>query len=133
MVGSGSVALTPGCSSVLEDSGPFDFGIVNWREREYSAELRLRKNNEEELIDGRFDIAANGPDQERPPGIYLQDVTRVKNEDVINARVILNGEIFRGRYKVTCNRRKRSENNFFLYIRSDETSEIEFGGSECGV
>lgn len=132
-VGCGSVASTAGCSSILEDSGPFHFGITNWREREYAAQLSLRKNDEEDLIDGRFDIAANGPDYEEPPGIYLQDVTRVKNEDTINARVVLDDESYRGSYEVTCNQREGSENNFFLYIRSAETSEIEFGGSECGV
>lgn len=132
-VGSGSVALTAGCSSILEDPGPFHFGITNWREQEYTAELTLRKNDEEKLIDGRFDIAANGPDHEKPPGIYLKGVTRVKNEDAIDAQVILDGEPYRGRYEVTCNRREGSENNFFSYIHSGETSKIKFGGSEWGV
>lgn len=132
-MGSGSVALTAGCSSILEEPGPFHFGITNWREREYTAELTLRKNDENELLDGRFDIAANSPDQNNPPGIYLEGVTEVKNEDAINARVILDGEVYRGRYEVTCNRREGSENNFFLYIHTGETSKIEFSGSECGV
>jgi hypothetical protein len=131
-VGSGSLASTAGCSSLLEDPGPFDFGITNWRERAYTAELTLEKSDET-LVDGRFDIAANGPDHGEPPGIYLQDVTRVKNGDVIDARVRLGGEAYRGSYEVTCNRREGSENNFFLYIHSPDGGEIEFGGSECGV
>ncbi|MFC7116551.1 hypothetical protein ACFQH2_18580 [Natronoarchaeum sp. GCM10025703] len=132
--GSGSVAVTAGCSSILEDAGPFHFGITNWREREYTAELTLRKNDEEKLIDGRVDIAANGPDHEDPPGVHLQEVTQVKNGDAINARVILDGETYRGRYEVTCNQRESSKNNFFLYIHSSESEMgIEFGGSECGV
>jgi hypothetical protein len=131
-VGSGGVGLVAGCSTVLEDPEPFDFGITNWRERAYTAELKLEKGDET-LVDGRFDIAANGPDHGEPPGIYLQDVTRVKNGDVIDARVRLGGEAYRGSYEVTCNRREGSENNFFLYIHSPDGGEIEFGGSECGV
>ncbi|QLD85574.1 hypothetical protein HWV23_07495 [Natronomonas halophila] len=132
-VGSGSLALTAGCSSLLEDPGAFHFGITNWRERTYTADLTLHKNAEETLIDGRFDIAANGPDRDDPPGVYLESVTQVKNGDVIDARVRLDGEEYRGSYEVTCNRREGSENNFFLYIHSPGGGDIEFGGSECGV
>ncbi|WP_435095081.1 hypothetical protein [Halorubrum sp. N11] len=67
-MGSGSIVLTAGCSSILEARNPFHFGITNWQEREYTAELRLRKNDEEKLINGRFDIAANRPDYEQPRG-----------------------------------------------------------------
>jgi hypothetical protein len=130
--GSGSLALAAGCSSVLEASGPFHFGITNWRQRAYTADLTL-ETGEETLVDGRFDIAANGPDREDPPGIYLQGVTQVKNGDVVAAEVVLDGETHRGRYEVTCNRREGSENDFFLYIRSPEAGPIEFSGSRCGV
>lgn len=132
-MGSGSIVVTAGCSSVLEAQNPFHFGITNWQKRKYTAELRLRKNDEEELIDGRFDIAANSSDYEDPPGIYLEGVAQVKDGDIIDTRVILEDEAYRGRYEVTCNKRERSENNFFLYIHSSETDEIEFGGSECEV
>ncbi|WP_336135137.1 hypothetical protein [Natronomonas amylolytica] len=132
-VGSGGFALTAGCSSLLEDPGPFHFGITNWRERTYTAELLLQKNDDEELVNGRFDIAANGPDRDDPPGVYLEIITQVKNRDIIDARVRLDGEEYRGSYEVTCNRREGSENNFFLYIHSPDGGDIEFGGSECGV
>lgn len=131
-VGSAGVALAAGCSAIFEDAGPFHFGITNWRERTYRAELLLEKNGET-VVDGRFDIAANGPAHEEPPGIYLQDVARVTNGDDINARVVLDGDTYRGHYEVTCNRRDGSRNNFFLYIRSGEPGEITFSGSECGV
>ncbi|UIP00721.1 hypothetical protein Hbl1158_05020 [Halobaculum sp. CBA1158] len=129
----GGLVSTAGCSGVSEDPGPFDFGITNWRRREYTAEVLLRKNEDVELIDGRFDIAANEPDREDPPGIYLRDVTRVRNGDVIDARVALDGEPYRGRYEVTCNRTADFENDFFLRIRSGDAGRIEFSGSECGV
>lgn len=142
IVGSGSAVLTAGCSSVLEDAGRFHFGITNWREQSYTANLILRKNSEEELINGQFDIASNNPAEEDPAVIHLQDVAKVKNGDVVTAQVTLNGETYRGSYEVTCNRRDASdyttsdpnvpENNFFLYIHSGESGEIEYGGSECG-
>jgi hypothetical protein len=131
-VGSGTLVLTTGCSAVLEEPGPFDFGIINWRQRAYAAEVVLRKNDGEKLVDGRFDIAANGPDREDPPGIYLRDVTRVRNGDTVDARVVLDGETFRGSYEVTCNRTDGFGNDFFLRIYSGEPSEIDFSGSECG-
>lgn len=141
-VGSGSFALTAGCSSVLEEPGSFHFGITNWRDQAYTTELTLQKNGETELIQGQFDIASNNPDNEDPAILYLQDIATVKNEDMIDARVTLDGETYRGSYEVTCNRRSSSdyntdgydgpENNFFLYIHSGEHGEIEFGGSGCG-
>ncbi len=141
ILGAGSAVLTAGCSSVLEESGPFHFGITNWREQAYTAELILHKNSEE-VISGQFDIASNNIDDEDPAAIYLQGVTEVKNGDVINAQVTLDGETYRGSYEVTCNRRDASdytasdphvpENNFFLYIHSGDPGEIEYGGSECG-
>lgn len=131
-VAGGSMGSMAGCSSIFEESGPFHFGITNWRETEYTAEVKLTKNDDEELINGRFDITGNDPTREEPPGIYLESVTTVKNGDTINARVILNGETYRGNYEVTCNQRDNSANNFFLYIHSGD-GEIEFGGSRCGV
>lgn len=131
-VASGSLVLTAGCTAVLEDPGSFDFGISNWRERDFTAELVLRKNETEALVDGRFDIAANNPDREDAPGIYLEDITQVRNGDTIGAQVTLDGETYRGTYEVTCNQVEDFDNDYFLRIYSGDPGEISFAGSKCG-
>jgi hypothetical protein len=130
--GCGRLALTAGCSSIFEEPGAFRFGITNWRERAWAAEATLHRSDEE-LLDGRFHIAANDRDGGDPPHVYVRKLAEVTNGDVIDATVRLDGEEYRGRYEVTCNERDGAENNFFLYIHSGDDGEIEFGGSECGA
>lgn len=126
----GSSLLAAGCVSLREDPGPFDFGISNWRDRQYTADFVLRKNDAR-LLDGRVDVPAKRPSDEGPVGVLLEDVTRVTDGDVIEARINLSGSEFEGRYEVSCNRRERAENNFFFRIYSDEDRGMEFEGSEC--
>lgn len=122
--------LGSGCVTLGEDAGPLTFGISNWRNRRYMADVRLRKGDDA-ILDGRFDIPAKQPTDEDPVGVLLEDIVRVTNGDTVEARVQLDGDEFTGRYEVSCNQSENAENNFFFRIYSSEDRGMEFTGSEC--
>jgi hypothetical protein len=131
----GGVPLVAGCGSIGEDPGPFNFAIVNRRERSYHVEFTLWDDADEIIVDGAVTIAA------KPPGddytvLQFDDLTRVTNGDTIDVRIRTAGTTFEATYEVTCNQSATAENNFFVRFRHlnapTETEEgIEFSGSEC--
>lgn len=133
-VASGGALLTAGCTSIREDPGPFNFGIVNRREQEYHAEFTVWDDADEVVIDGFVDIPARPPADEERAELFFDDLLSVTNGDRIDVRIGIDDETFEETYEVTCNRSENAENNLFFHIRHPEapTSEkMEFSGSEC--
>lgn len=123
--------VTAGCVSLGEESDPFTFGITNWRDQRYRADVVLRENGDSDLLDARVNIPAHQQTDENPPGILIRDLTSVTDGDIINARVSINKTEFETRYKITCTHSENAENNLFFRIFSDEDCEMQFSGSEC--
>ena len=109
--------LTAGCTSFRAASEPFTFGITNWRDRRYTAEVLLRKNDDRVLFDARVDVPAHRPSDEDPRGLLIRDLTTVSDGDVTDDRVDVDGRAFETAYDITCSR--------------NEDREMEFAGSEC--
>ena len=130
LTGTGGLVLA-GCASLGEESDPFTFGITNWRNQRYLADIVLRENDESVLLDARVNIPAHQPTNEDPPGILIRDLTSVTDGDVINARVSIDEAEFETRYEVTCTHSENAENNLFFRIFSNEDREMQFSGSEC--
>lgn len=124
-------AVTAGCASLRAGSEPFTFGISNWRDRSYTADVVLRKNDERTLFDARVDVPARRPTDDEPPGILVRDLTAVSDGDVVDARVDVDGREFETAYEITCSHSGNAENNLFFRIFSDEEREMRFDGSEC--
>lgn len=129
-VGSG-VLLTAGCSSLAAESEPFNFGITNWRDRRYTADVRLEENEETVLLDARVDVPAQREQDDEPPGALFRDLTDVSNGDIIDATVIIADTELETQYEVTCSTSENAENNLFLRIFSNEDRGMQFRGSEC--
>ncbi len=132
----GGALLTAGCTAIGEAPGPFNFGIVNRRERPYHVEYTLWDDADEVVIDGSVDIAPRPPDEGEYTVLDFEDLVRVTNGDEIGARIRVAGETFEDTYEVTCNRSENAENNWFFQIRHPDaptTSEtgMEFDGSRC--
>lgn len=134
-----AATFTTGCTSVTEEPGPFNFGIVNRREQAYNVEYTLRDGggDGEVIIDGSADIAARPPDPSERTVLAFEDLVRVTDGDEIHARVQVDGRTFEETYTVTCNQSENAENNWFFQIRHPEAPAdtelgMEFNGSECG-
>lgn len=124
-------AATAGCASLRAASEPFTFGVSNWRDRSYTAEVVLRKNGDRILFDARVDVPAHRPADDDPRGILVRDLTAVSDGDVIDARVDVDGREFETAYEITCSHSENAENNLFFRIFSDEDRGMRFDGSEC--
>jgi hypothetical protein len=133
---SSNALLIAGCTSLGEQPGPFNFAIVNLRERSYAAEFTVRKGADTILLDGDVDIAASPPGDGEKAVLHFDELTQVTNGDVITVRIQIDGETYEETYEVTCNQSETAQNNFFFRIRhpeaptSSETG-MEFAGSEC--
>lgn len=135
-LGTGGMLFTAGCASVGEKPRPFDFAVVNRRERSYHVEFTLWNDADETVVDGAVDIAPRPPADEEYTRMSFDDIARVTNGDSIEARVRTAGETFEETYDVTCNRSGNAENTLVFSIRHPDApdadgSGMEFRGSEC--
>lgn len=120
-----------GCVSLGEDADPLNFGIENWRDERYAADVKLEKNGETIVLDARIDVPAHQNESSDPAGTYIFDVADVENGDSIDARVFIDGEEMKTRYEVSCTAVENVENNLFLRIFSNVDRGMQFSGSEC--
>ena len=100
-LGGGGILLTAGCASVGETPRPFDFAVVNRRERSYHVEFTLWNDADETLVDGAVDIAPRPPGGDEYTRMSVDDIARVTGGDSIEARVRTAGETFEESYAVT--------------------------------
>ena len=129
--GGGGAFFAAGCVSLSDDSDPLTFGIENWRDERYSAEVELEKNEETVVLDASVDVSAHQDESSDPVGAYIFDVTDVANGDVIDATVSIDGDELETRYEVSCTAVDHAENNLFLRIFSNVDRGMQFRGSEC--
>jgi len=129
---SGGILFTAGCTSLREDPGPFNFGVTNWRDQQYFAEIVLR-NDESIFLDVEADIPAHPleEDSEDPKVIIFDDVANVTDGDVIEAQILINGSEYETEYEVTCNSRENAESGLWFRIYSDEDRGMEYQKNEC--
>ena len=127
----GGMVFAAGCISLGGDSDPLNFGIENWRDERYAAEVELEKNEETVVLDASIDVPAHNDDSSDPVGTYIFDVTDVENGDIIDARVVIDDDELETRYEVTCTAVDDVENNLFLRIFSNVDRGMQFRGSEC--
>jgi len=130
---SGGILFTAGCTSLRENSDSFNFGIENWREQRYFADVVLRKNDETVFLDAEVDIPAHRPadESDEPASVYVFDTANVADGDIIDAQILIDESEFETRYEVTCTSSEHAENNLFFRIYSSEDREMQFRGSEC--
>jgi hypothetical protein len=131
----GGALLTAGCTTIGETPEPFNFAIVNRRERPYTVAFTLW-DDDEVLLDGVVDIAARPPGDDEYTTLQFDDLARVTNGDTIDVRVEVDGETFEGTYEVTCNESKTAENDLFFRIRHPDAATasetgMEISGSKC--
>lgn len=129
--GGGGAVFIAGCLSLSEDSDPLTFGIENWRDERYSAEVELEKNEETVVLEASVDVPAHQDDSSDPVGAYFFDVADVANGDSIDATVFIDGDELETRYEVSCTAVDSAENNLFLRIFSNVDRGMQFRGSEC--
>lgn len=127
----GGMVFATGCVSLDENSKPLNFGIENWREERYFAEVALEKNETEYILDASVDVPAHHDEHSDPVGAYIFDVTDVINGDIIDVNVFINDSELKTRFEVTCSAVDRVENNLFLRIFSNPDRGMQFRGSEC--
>lgn len=125
------ILLTAGCISLGEKSEPFNFGITNWRDQRYTADVLLEENGESVILDAHVDVPAHRKEDSEPVGTLFRNLTDVSNGDVIDATVFIEDTELETRYEVTCSTSENAENNLFLRIFSNEARGMQFRGSEC--
>jgi len=132
MLGAIPVLVTSGCLSFFQDSGPFKFEIVNYREEKFRAELTLWKDDTV-VLDGFVDVARKDPTEDAA-GISLQNIENVSNGDVIEPRIEIDDRVLEHSYEITCSDSNGGENTlqFNIWTSEDRGEDgMGFDGSRC--
>ncbi|MFP8957477.1 hypothetical protein ACLI4Y_12160 [Natrialbaceae archaeon A-CW3] len=131
LLGTLGLVTTSGCLSILQDSSPVTFEIVNFREERFTADVTLR-HDDAVVLDGFVDIPAREPDEDAA-GLSLQVHESVSTGDAIDARVEIDGREYEDRYEITCSGSDRAANTFQFTIWSsgDRGNGMTFEGSTC--
>ncbi|MFP8888182.1 hypothetical protein ACLI4U_00205 [Natrialbaceae archaeon A-CW2] len=130
LFGTLGLIVTSGCLSILAESAPVTFEIVNFRAERFTADVTLRHDSAV-VLDGFVDIPAREPDEDAA-GLSLQVLENVSNGDAVDARIEIDGREYEDRYEITCSESDRATNTFqFTIWSSEDRGGMEFGGSTC--
>lgn len=129
---SGAIASMAGCQSPFQQTGPVDFGLLNFTEDAHEAGVTILTGDGGIVLEEDYEIDGVGPNQSSV-AIEEEGFTEAANGDELTISVTQqDGQMKHYHYQVSCINNDEIQDVVFAEIRPEgDSSALHFRNSSC--